>query len=319
MNDMTSKHKKIYMIEFFRVFFVFFIILGHLMQSYPDVKNTIYSVVGSKLIPTWFCVELFSLIGGFLIYKKAILTDENIFSNIGHIYIRLLSAVLFFFAIAYILGITHLYNLPYVLSMTQGMSLGIADAIGWGDWFIGAYFWSITFCFVLLAYFKEKAFIFLVPMAFILLGLRYNHPYPGWMKAYSNCLGTEFSRVLSCVVLGTYSCFISEHLHIHHRHLNSFFFGLFEFYCIYWCFCHILTDQMSPIAAIMCFCFLLIFGSKSAGFISKFLNKQSSIFYLSRYSFGIFLGVGMMQSLMLLHFSKLSSDVCSLVITGGVY
>ena len=311
--------KRIYTIEFLRIFFVFFIILGHIMQMYPNIKSSIYSFVDSTLMPTWFCVKYYSLIAGFLLYKKAILTDNHVFENIVHIYIRLFPTLLFFFILGYIFELTKIENLPYIISMTQGMSLGVADVIGWGDWFLGAYFWAVVLSFSLLVYFKNKAFFFMIPIIYISLCLRYNHPYEGWMKSYGYFIGNEFSRVLTCVMLGNLGGFISEKLKQPNNKYILFLCTILEMYCFFWCFYHIFTDKMSVLPTLISMLLLLILSSKSLGIVSQFFNSKNYIYYLSKYSFNVFLAAAFMQTIVQQKFFYLDGKVASLIIIlGGI-
>ena len=48
----------LYAIEFLRVFFIFFIILGHIMERYSSVKDTVLNFFNTKYMQGWFCVCL---------------------------------------------------------------------------------------------------------------------------------------------------------------------------------------------------------------------------------------------------------------------
>ena len=61
---------KIWSVEFFRILFVFFIILGHCMQKYPQVRESVLGAFGTSFLRTGFGVEFFFVIGGFFLYHK---------------------------------------------------------------------------------------------------------------------------------------------------------------------------------------------------------------------------------------------------------
>ena len=287
----TLKNKpRIYAIEFLRIFFVFFIIFGHIMQMYPDIKSSVYNFLNSDLVPTWFCVEYYSIIGGFFIYRNAY-KNGNLFDSIKHIYMRLFPAVFFLYFIALISGLAHIHMLPIILTMTQGMSIPIADAIGWGDWFTGAYFWASCFCISLLFYLKDKAFMFIVPLIYVLLVTQHHTTYPGWMKAYYGLIGSEFLRILYCVCLGALTSFLAQNLTFQKDKFARLLFTGLEVIFFYFCFRRIFYgNSVISIVAITSFSLLLILMVNSAGIISYTLNKISQIHYLSRYTWSIFIG-----------------------------
>lgn len=65
-----EKQPRLCTIEFLRIFFVFFIILGHCMETYPEVKTNALAFLYTKEMHTWFGVEFFFIIGGFFCVKE---------------------------------------------------------------------------------------------------------------------------------------------------------------------------------------------------------------------------------------------------------
>ncbi len=317
--DTLEKKPRLYAVEFLRIFFVFFIIFGHIMQMYPDIKSSVYNFLNSDLVPTWFCVEYYSIIGGFFIYRNC-LKNKNLFDSIKHVYMRLFPAVFFLYLIALINGLARIHMLPIILTMTQGISIPIADAIGWGDWFAGAYFWASCFCISLLFYLKDKAFMFMIPLIYVLLVTQHHTTYPGWMKAYYGLIGSEFLRVLYCVCLGALASFGAQNLTLPKDKFARFLFTVLEVILLYFCFRRIFYgNSVISMVAITSFSLLLILIANSAGIISSTLNKISQIHYLSRYSWGIFIGHAYWLTFFQDRGSKLCFDdaTCGLLSVGG--
>ena len=285
-----NKHSKIFSIEFLRVFFVFIIIFGHCMQCYPEIKSLVYNFFKSDLVPTWFCVEYYAIIGGFLIYynwKK----EVNLFDRIKHVYIRLVPAVLLLYVLGLIFGLVTESNLPFVLTMTQGLSIPIADAIGWGDWFAGAYFWSSCLLISLLFYFKDKAFLYILPLIYVCLVMQHHTQAPIWMTSFHSIIGSEFLRIVYCMGIGMVAAFVSKNIEISKRKLSVFFASILEAICLYICFKKIIYGTMFfGITAILSLGIFLALAANSAGYISMFFNKMRKIYYVSRYSWSIFIG-----------------------------
>lgn len=286
----SEKPKRIYSIEFLRIFFVFFIILGHCMQSYPEIKYFVHDLLGSNLVSTWFCVEYYSIIGGFLIYynKKE---ETRLFDRLKHVYLRLSPAVLFLYFLGLVFGLTTISNLLVVLTMTQGLSIPIADAIGWGDWFAGAYFWASCVFISLLFYFKDKAFMLILPLIYVCIVTQTNMTYPGWMKSYGGIVGTEFLRVLYCMGCGIVAAFLAKNLHFTKQKIPVLFASVLECICLYLCFKKIIYgNSLFGIISVLGCCIFLVLAANSAGYVSKFINKIKKINYLSKYAWSIFIG-----------------------------
>lgn len=91
-NTLENK-PRLYAIEFLRIFFVFFIILGHIMERYPEINQHTLAFFHTKAMYTSFGVEFFFIIGGFFLYKR-MLSAPNIFDLIKKIYTRLIPALL---------------------------------------------------------------------------------------------------------------------------------------------------------------------------------------------------------------------------------
>lgn len=290
VSSLKVEKDKIYSIEFLRIFFVFFIIVGHVMQVYPEIKDKIYSFLHSTMVPTWFCVEYYSIIGGFLIYRN-FRQEGSLFDKIKHIYARLAPTVLFLYFIAFLSGIVSIKFLVTVLTMTQGMSIPIADAIGWGDWFVGAYFWAACICLSLLYYFKDKAFLYTLPLMYICLVMLYHTGYPGWMKAYHNIIGTEFLRVLQCMGLGLVCGFLSKNLYFSKKKLAILVFSFLECVSIFYCFRKIFHGNSVDYLMALLWCgVFLILSSHCAGYLSALLNKIRRVTFFSKYCWNVFIG-----------------------------
>lgn len=311
---------KLYAIEWLRVIFVFVIVLGHCMQAFPEISPNILNFLDSKAVHTGFGVEYFFIISGFFLFRHLSKTQKDIFTLLRERYLRLFPAMLFLFILCVILKIANINRLPMIIAFLQGMSLP-GEAIGWGDWYVGVYFWCMTFYIALFISSPKQAFLIMLVVMYFSLCIKFNAPYPGFVKTYNTIIGSEILRGLYSIGMGILAAFLSEKITFCYNKVTMFFFTIIELACLYVCIHYLLyRSPASFLEAEILFAILLISISKSAGFISTAFNKLHSIYHLSKYTYQFFLMHSCVLKFLLSHtkFGLSNAQSTVAVFMGGV-
>ena len=300
----------LYAIEFLRVFFIFFIILGHIMERYSSVKDTVLNFFNTKYMQGWFCVEFFFIIGGFFLYLRIH----------KRIYLRLLPALVFVFCVCLLLGTVHRDRFPLILTMTTGLTIP-GEATGWGDWYVGSYFWASCLYVGLFMLCRKQAFIWTFVLMYITICLKFNAPYDGFMKTYYTIVGNQFIRAIYSIGLGISAAYLAEKVDLKKNAFTISIFTILEimgFLSVFYYIARSSHIHFNFWEMEIVFALLLISISKSFGWVSLTLNSISKIQYISRYTYSIFLGhIIFIKQLMSHQSYGLSGTSCALIILGG--
>ncbi|MCI7535925.1 acyltransferase family protein [Candidatus Avelusimicrobium faecicola] len=289
--NILKKQPRLYTIEFLKVFFMFFIILGHCMGQYPDLKNSVLAFFHTKSMQTWFGVEFFFIIGGFFLYRK-VLSTKNIFGLIKKIYVRLLPALLFVFLLCVASGTNRIYQFPAILSLTTGLSIP-GEVTGWGDWYVGVYFWCSLLFIGLFSNNIKRGFFWTAVLSYFALCLEFNAPNPGFVKTYYTVIGSEILRAVYSMGIGAVAAYLAEKVDIPRKTGSLVFFTVIEAGCFVLVFNYIARashNHLNLLEMEVVFAILLISVANSLGYISGMLNKISKVQLVSRYTYAIFLG-----------------------------
>lgn len=279
---------KLYMIEFLRVLFLFCIIYFHSFVSYYHNQEHDMSVY--KLI---LAVEYFFIIGGFFLYNNIMRGDDS-FQLVKKIYFRLMPPLLFVFILCHIFSVYErmsLSNFPLVLLLVNGLSIFPDHIPGWGDWFIGVYFWASCLYIVLLSTKTKQSFLYVLVLVYVSIiyrtsmksGMHYLTVLPVF-------IGHELFRGISSMGFGIVSSFISSKLgSVRNTIFARLVFTFIEIFCLVQLYLSLFVSyQTYYIKAFSIFGMLMISASHSLGYISAFFNKQSWISVLSKYAYSIF-------------------------------
>ena len=322
MHKLANIHqpKKLYMVEFLRVYFIFFIILWHIMSRYSTIKQEVFNFFDTSQMNGWFGVEFFFIIGGFFLYERMKKTDDA-WLLIKKIYIRLFPTLMFVFLLCVCCGLVKIQKLPMILTLTTGLSIP-GEVSGWGDWYVGAYFWASTLFVGLFVLNRKQAFLWTFILMYLTLCLKFNAPYDGWMKTYYAIVGNQFIRAIYSMGLGITAAFISEKISVKNNTSTRYVFTIIEIICFtsvtgYITSPRIYTFNFWEIEII--FAVLMISINSSYGYISTILNRYDKIQYISRYTYSVFLGHIVPVRILLSSPDKygLSELNCALLIFGG--
>lgn len=289
----SEKPKRIYSIEFLRIFFVFFIILGHIMSMYSDVQVNILNFFHTQEMHTWFGVEFFFIIGGFFLYNrvKSMQYPTKIIKNL---YIRLAPALIFVFLTCFLFGSKnpglYIARLPLIATLTAGIGLP-GEATGWGDWYVSTYFWcSLLYIGIFYAGYK-KAFLWVCVLIYLTVCLKFHAPYK-WMGTYFDIICTDLVRGIYSMGLGIITAYLCEKVNIVKKVGTRLFFTVVEFYLLFNVFNYIARSSISQFTfweIELIFACLMICMVHSLGYITELFNKFSFINFFSKYVYQIFL------------------------------
>lgn len=289
------------------------------MEQYPSIKSSVLALLHTKEMHTWFGVEFFFVIGGFFLYKRILFT-HNIFELIKKLYIRLVPALLFIFILCCVSKTSSYSGFPSILSVSMGLTIP-GEVTGWGDWYVGVYFWCSLLFIGLFSNNIKQGFLWTGILAYFALCLKFNAPYDGWMKTYYTIIGNEVVRGMYSMGLGIATAYLAGKIKVPNRKSIRVIFTVFEIYCLVCVFNYIARSshirfnfwEMEVVFGILLICI-----ANSLGYITSYLNKISKIQLISRYTYPIFLGhIPFIKYLLSHQNCGFDDTTCSLIVLWG--
>ena len=322
-----SGSSKLYFIEFFRIYFMFLIISGHVWLSIsPKYKMALMDLFHATNINHEIAVEYFFIIGGFFLYKR-IASGQPAFELIKKTYLRLMPGFMFAFLLCVLLGHSSFQWIPNIIFLSIGTAVEKAPDIGYGGWFIGVYFWVSCFLIALFSNTPKRAFLILGVLIYIGFSLRTHGVKPvgtGYTyMSYFGAVGTWTARGIQSMGLGMVAAFLAGKMHFPRKCSVCLFFTIVECLCLVSVWTQtMITKAIPPLSYVGCqliFMLFLISVSHSYGYISYYLNKASFIQLVSRYTFPALLGHIVLHPYVRFHpvFKEGSFHNAALVILGG--
>lgn len=322
MNELTiaPQPRKLYMVEFLRVFFIFFIILGHIMEKFSTIRSAVFNFFETQAMKGGFGVEFFFIIGGFFLYER-MKKSNDAWSLIKKTYVRLFPTLMFVFLLCVCYGLVKIQKLPMILTLTTGLTIP-GEVTGWGDWYVGAYFWASALFVGLFVLNRKQAFLWTFIFMYLTVCLKFHAPYDGWMKTYYTIVGNQFIRAIYSMGLGITAAFISDKVSAKNNVSTQCIFTAIEIICLISVFGYIIYPKIYTFnfwEMEIVFAILMISIKLSYGYLSTILNRYSKIQYVSRYTYSIFLGHIVPIRLLLSSPNKfgLSESNCALLIFEG--
>lgn len=308
---------KIWSVEFFRILFVFFIILGHCMQKYPQVRESVLGAFGTSFLRTGFGVEFFFVIGGFFLYHKL---GEPVWENIKKLYSRLCPALLFVFLLTVITSDISFSSFPSILTLSTGLSIP-KDVTGWGDWYVGVYFWCCCLCLVIFLKSREQAFCWLGILMYVCVVLRFHGKNSGFLSTYFSFVGSEVVRGFFSIGIGIVTAALSKKIKLNKCKFLTIIFSIVELYCIAQVLNYIVNIKnwnFNFWDIELTFAIFLFSAASSYGYISRLLNHMFWIGKFSRYAYSIFLAhIVFMRGLLSHNNFSLSDKLSVLIVFSG--
>lgn len=283
---------RLYSIEFLRIIFTFMVIFGHCRERYPVLGEGMKEIFHSKKVlfaNTGFCVELFFIIAGFFLFKKLLLNQQSAKDIIKKLYFRVAPTFIFLFLLCVLFRIVSFSKMAEVLSLTSGLSIP-KEVTGWGDWYVGVYFWVMAFYVGLFLYQPKKALWVMLIVMYFTICLKFNAPYNGWVTTYYTIIGSELIRGIYSVGLGLGVGYLASNISINENRVTRVFFTIVEAYCLFVLLKFMIRGTNFDFLELeIIFGILLISISKSWGYLSAYFNRISSVQFYSKYSYQVFL------------------------------
>lgn len=221
---------RLYSIEFLRIIFTFMVIFGHCRERYPVLGEGMKEIFHSKKVlfaNTGFCVELFFIIAGFFLFKKLLLNQQSAKDIIKKLYFRVAPTFIFLFLLCVLFRIVSFSKMAEVLSLTSGLSIP-KEVTGWGDWYVGVYFWVMAFYVGLFLYQPKKALWVMLIVMYFTICLKFNAPYNGWVTTYYTIIGSELIRGIYSVGLGLGVGYLASNISINENRVTRVFLQLLK-------------------------------------------------------------------------------------------
>ena len=324
---LTTKGKRIYFVEFLRVFLILSIVLVHIGGRIDrELGASIRMLFHTNTWVPQFAVECFFIIGGFFLYKTV---DENKFTkvstHIGNLWLRLMPGIIFFYVILICIGSQEWWNFPFCLFPAEGYGLP-GQLVGYGDWFVGVYFIASCFFIALFSQNRESAWRWVCVIMILCWCLQMNSkPQKGYGVGgmFFGLLALGTVRGFSCMALGLVAASLSKQWIYLRRTLPLRLFStMMEAVGLFMLFSYMYRTSLvhyRPIAVELIFAVVLVSASHSWGYITSFLNRISGITYLSRYTYSILLAHSVPCHYFYdNHNLGMNPHSCSLIIAGAI-
>lgn len=301
---MTFPSKRIFFIEYLRIYCILSVFILHLGIYDPAIKQNILNFFCTDGWRPMFAVECFFLIGGFFLYRKTVNCTDDVNDFIRRLWVRLVPAVIFSYLILLVLKAAKWEDFPYVLSLTMGLGFSPANVAGGVDWFVGTYFATACLLYVLFLRFRKSAWALLLVFMTMFWCLQVHGKPEGesWTGAaagpmFGAILSLSVVRSFTCMGLGIVTASLCDNIKIRGGGiLVRLIATTFEIYALYVLFSYMYRSSLVHFRFIsieLIFAMLIISGVKGLGLISDLLNRHSCVMHISRYVYSFLLCHGM--------------------------
>ena len=295
----SSDKPRLYSIEFLRLIFTFLIIFNHALPE--NLRMHISQAMGFSyplFHPAYFGVELFFIIAGFFLMENI----KNYYiepkTYINNLYLRIAPVFYLATVLCILFASKSVFKIFTALVILPGLSIP-GQVNGWGDWYIGVYFWIGIFYFLLLSKaYKQKMFIVLLLIYFGIC-LRINAPVqPGLIQLYtpldgnylSGLIGVSVIRGLYGMGIGILASFILEYISFKKSKSLFVLYSIVELVLlIVVLYFLIFNNKFDILSKQIAFAIMLMLFVNSCGILSRTLNLLSKINVFSKYCYSIFI------------------------------
>lgn len=270
-NNNIKPNDRIYSWEFLRIILNMNVILGHYFYHVRKIESFICHIIS---------VELFFILSGFFLYRKLSKPNTNFWEYIKKTYRRLIVPYFTVFILTIACNLVSISKIGDVITLISGIGLhGVV--INFGDWYVGVLFWLSVFFGYIITYFNK--------LAPLVAGIIF------YIAIVANIRSISLSLVDGLVIRGLFGIGLGiliasfvDKIHFQKNILTRIIFTILEVtYLLY----IIKTIFISPNWDLVKFeirsSLFLISSYHSLGYLSSFLNRQSWVYYYSRYTYQI--------------------------------
>ena len=324
---LTTKGKRIYFVEFLRVFLIVSVILFHVGEAIDQgLKASVLALWNTKTWVPHFAVECFFIIGGFFLYgttKKSKFSQTSTY--VGKLWLRLMPGIIFFYVILVCVGAREWFDFPFCLFPVTGYGLP-GMLVGFGDWYVGVYFIVSCFFVALFSGNHRSAWKWVCVITILCWCLQMNvKPQKGFGSGgmFFGLLSGGAAKGFSCMGLGMIAGYLSEQwIYLRKKLFLRVFCTIWELMALFMLFSFMYRTSLMhcrPITVELVFAFLLVSSSHSWGYISAFFNQIGNITYISRYTYSTLLAQGMLcRYFSYNHNFGIDPHSCTLIIAGAL-
>lgn len=291
--------KKLYNIEFLRIFFAMAIVYFHILHSnimnYTGGVNT-YLELAKSSGHAGYIVECFFIMSGYFLYLSIQKRNESFLCFVMKKVIRLWPVLAFSTVFVFVFGHINAHNL-----FTQLLNLSFLQCIGLSldykgiNWYISPLFWGLLFYFALYKYFNKQKSLFLT-LILVYFGYLANISFTNGgfgRETVWGLVNLGLCRALAGIGLGTaLAALLSSLKNVHLRIFSCrvklvlatlFEIGTFTGLCYYF----FTPVKYNAFVVVLLFSILFVLFIQKAGYLSKALDH--SIFSIfGRYGYSIY-------------------------------
>lgn len=277
-------------VEFLRIFFCLCVILYHVQSVCLPAYQSLFHSTKKLFSKGYFSVECFFVIGGFFLFLHIQKHKDDVVKFIKKLYIRLFPALLVIGLLALIFHIIHSRSLVDLFLLLSGLAFP-KEIIGYGDWFVGVYFWATIFFYILLTNKKHDIWCWVLGLVYITVSLQFHGTRIGNVLegTYFGWLGAGLCRGISGIGIGILAALVSQYIHFSSKQIVRVCLTIIESTVLF-VLCRMLVRggaynflQMDLLCALA-----LCLMTPRGGYLSACLNRQQWVCALSRYTYSVF-------------------------------
>lgn len=238
-------------------------------------------------------VDYFFVISGFFLYRRISRGTDSAGAMVKKVYLRLLPVTLFTLLILFVFERCRMWGVAFSIAQLNGLGLSKSIAMGRGDWFIGAYFWTSCLFIGLFHARSNYRWLWLGVLIYFSMMLRLRHTptmESGLIfnhQLYFGLVSRGLVHAVSCMGMGMVSGLLAERVRCTPGISLRLVFTCLEIMCLVYIYKYMFDTKNCSLGYLemtMVMGAFLISISRSWGYISQFFNRLSAVQYVSRYT-----------------------------------
>ena len=291
--DVKDGTQRLYAVEFLRIFFIFCVVFLHATDG-TEILRKYLSLFHTSSHYFWRSVECFFIIGGFFLFRNLYhINDKTVFQRIQKLWWRLVPGLVFSFTLLCLIDKRVSWH-HFTICLFNIPDFGLAPGtIGWGEYFIGSYFFVSCLLIGLFTHYRRVAWLFIGIACYLLISLQLHVKTTPSVNAfggvYLSLIGDGLVRGFIGMSLGALGAFLSENIKLSRRFgirlAATVYEGLALFILIGYLMAGSENFRFTLLEIELMFTILLISIAQNLGYISSLLNHMNWVMYASRYTY----------------------------------